>query len=255
MAAEPTSRIKTFIKTYAPAAPLRWLQRWGIRPQYTPAPGRVAFGDFDRLRPISKDFGYERGGPIDRYYIEHFLQQQAASIRGRVLEIGGNDYTLQFGGKKVEKSDILHVDDSNPQATYVGDLSNAPHLPDQAFDCIILTQTLHLIWEYKEALKTCYRMLKPGGTFLMTSPGITPIASGAWKEIWYWSFTRLSITRVLQETFPDAELDIRTYGNAYAASAFLWGLGLPEVSIEKLEVVDEQYQVIIAAKAVKPLLP
>lgn len=28
------------------------------------------FGDLKRLTPFSKNFGYERGGPIDWYYIE-----------------------------------------------------------------------------------------------------------------------------------------------------------------------------------------
>jgi ubiquinone/menaquinone biosynthesis C-methylase UbiE len=80
-------------------------------------------------------------------------------------------------------------------------LSNAPQLPSDSFDCIILTQTLHLIYNYKEAIKTCYRILKPGGTLLLTVPGISHIDKGEWKEIWLWSFTDNSIKIILSEVF------------------------------------------------------
>jgi ubiquinone/menaquinone biosynthesis C-methylase UbiE len=73
------------------------------------------------------------------------------------------------------------VDASNPQATFVGDLSHAPQLPDAAFDCVVLTQTLHLIYDFKGAIATCYRILKPGGALLLTVPGITHIDQGSGK--------------------------------------------------------------------------
>lgn len=219
-----------------------------------PAVGKVKFGDFERHTPFSTQFGYDRGGPVDRYYIENFLGQAAPLVKGRVLEIGDNAYTLHYGGDQVTQSDILHVDDSNPQATLVGDISNAPHIPDNTFDCIILTQTLHLIYHFKEALHTCFRILKPGGTLLLTVPGITPIDHGEWKETWYWSFTDKSMKRLLEETFPGGDLEVYPFGNVFAATAFLYGLGLPEVPGDHLDYNDFQYQVIITVKATKTLI-
>src|SRR5690348_8634455 len=35
--------------------------------------GRVNFGDLRRLKPISVVWGFDRGRPVDRYYIEQFL--------------------------------------------------------------------------------------------------------------------------------------------------------------------------------------
>ena len=58
----------------------------------------VRFGDLRRLSPFSRQFGFDRGQPIDRYYVESFLQEHASSIRGRVLEIGDDFYSRQFGG-------------------------------------------------------------------------------------------------------------------------------------------------------------
>jgi ubiquinone/menaquinone biosynthesis C-methylase UbiE len=135
--------------------------------------------------------------------------------------------------------------------TFIGDLTNAPQIPSDSFDCIILTQTLHLIYDFKAALHTCYRMLKPGGTLLLTVPGITHIDKDEWKEYWLWAFTNKSMEKIFQETFPKANVDIQTYGNVYVASAFLYGLGLPEVRKDFLDKHDPSYQVIISVKATK----
>ena len=239
------------LKKSLPDQILKTLHQVGVYDRYTPRPGHVNTGDFERTTPFSYDFGFDRGGAIDRYYIESFLEGNRSSVKGRVLEIGDNEYTVRYGGANVSRSDILHVDDSNPKATFVGDISNAPHLPSDVFDCIILTQTLHLIYDFKNALATCRRILKPGGVLLLTVPGISHIDHGRWKDYWLWSFTDTSIRRVLNETIPNGEIDVRTYGNVYAAAAFLYGMGLPEFKKENLDKHDASYQVIISAKVIK----
>ena len=243
--------LKTLIKKSMPASGLKWLYKNALHKNYTPEVGAVDPGDLDRVTPFSTEFGYDRGGPVDRYYIENFLQKEAGSIRGRVLEIGDNAYTMQYGGANVTKSDILHVNDTNPIATLIGDISDAPQIPDNSFDCIVLTQTLHLIYDFKGALETCHRILKPGGALLLTVPGITPIDHGEWKETWYWSFTDKAMHRLMTDAFGKGKVDINTFGNVFAASSFLYGMGLPEVPVEKLEYRDPHFQVIITVKAVK----
>ena len=76
-----------------------------------------------QVKPVSRYWGYDRGQPIDRYYIEKFLAANAEHIRGRVLEIGDKSYTRQYGGEHVTVSDVLHVIEGNPAATIVGDLA------------------------------------------------------------------------------------------------------------------------------------
>lgn len=243
--------MKQLIKNHGPAWLHRWLHQRGLYQNYVPAPGRVNTGDLNRLKPLSTEFGYDRGGPVDRYYIERFLQEQAADIKGRVLEIGDNEYSMRFGGSQITKSDILHIDDSNPQATIVGDLANAPQIPDNSFDCIVLTQTLHLIYECKDALATCHRILKAGGVLLLTVPGITPIDHDSWKTTWYWSFTELALRRMAEESFKTDKLQLQTFGNVYTATSFLYGLGLPEVDQRKLQHQDPHYPVTITLRAQK----
>jgi SAM-dependent methyltransferase len=205
------------------------------------------------MEPFSKKFGYNRGGPIDRYYIENFLQENASCIKGRVLEIGDNEYTLRFGGAAVTKSDIFHVDDKNPKATFVGDICNAPHLPDNGFDCIVLTQTLQFIYGYMDALKTCYRVLRPGGTLLITVPGLSPVPYDLWGDYCLWAFNKASMVRIMSELFSPDQFKINSYGNILVATSFLYGVGLPEMKKEEMDYHDPHFQVIISAKATKPL--
>jgi glycosyltransferase involved in cell wall biosynthesis len=244
--------LKKRLKKLVPQFLQRRLYKMRIINQFIPTVGGIDKGDFNRVTPFSKEFGYDRGGPVDRYYIENFLEANSAAIKGRVLEIGDNDYTLRFGKSAVTQSDILHIDPSNTKATIIGDLADAPQIADNTYDCIVLTQTLHLIYNYKSALQTCFRVLKPGGVLLMTVPGITHIDQGEWKNNWLWAFTGASVRRMLSEVFP-SPAEVNTFGNVFIASAFLYGMGVNEVNKKQLDHNDPHYQVIITAKVLKTL--
>jgi hypothetical protein len=72
--------------------------------------------------PVSRTFGFERGKPVDRWYIERFLAEHSADVRGRVLEVAESTYTGWYGGEDVTASDVLYAAEGNPDATVVGDL-------------------------------------------------------------------------------------------------------------------------------------
>jgi hypothetical protein len=61
--------------------------------------------------------------------IERFLAAHAGDIRGRVLEVGEDLYSRRFGADRIGTQDILHVDDSNPRATIIGDLGSPGFFP------------------------------------------------------------------------------------------------------------------------------
>src|SRR5215210_3481638 len=98
------------------------------------AVGAVDFGDLHRFEPVSWNYGFSRGVPIDRFYIEGFLKKHRARIRGRVLEVEERTYTERYGGRKVTCSDVLHVSAGHPMATVIADLADAPHLPSNQYD-------------------------------------------------------------------------------------------------------------------------
>jgi len=209
----------------------------------------MRLGRTSRPRPLSGDFGYSRGTPVDRHYIEHFLQQHAAAIRGDVLEVGDASYSKKFGGERISKQDVLHVDEGNADATIVGDLGAAGVLPKAAFNCIILTQTLHLVFDLEAAVRQLRDSLRPGGVLLVTVPGVSSVDRGEWGNSWYWSMTESALTRLLGSAFDASAISSTTYGNLFAATAFLHGAALEETGVARLCPADPAYPVIVAARA------
>ncbi|SEE13377.1 Glycosyltransferase involved in cell wall bisynthesis [Rhizobiales bacterium GAS188] len=220
------------------------------RPRSIPL-GAVRFGDLKGRAPIGRQFGYDRGTPVDRYYVERFLARNSRDIRGRVLEIGDDAYTRQFGGSRVTQSDIFHVDGNNPQATIIGDLADPDSLSEAAFDCIILTQTLHLLFDMRSGIATLHRALKAGGVLLLTTPGISPVDSGEWGDTWYWSLTANAVLRLLAERFGLRNVNVMAHGNVFAATAFLQGLAQEELQCTDLDINDPSYPVIVTGRAVR----
>jgi SAM-dependent methyltransferase len=204
-----------------------------------------------RITPISRVFGFDRGTPIDRYYIEKFLARNAADIRGRVLEVGDDAYTREFGGDRVATSDVLHVSEKNARATIIADLADAQNVPSGAFDCIVLTQTLQLIYDVRAAVSTLHRILRPGGVVLATIPGISQIDHYDWSDSWYWAFTMLSARRLFEEFFSAGSVRIESFGNVLTATAFLQGIASGELRADELDHNDSDYPVTITVRAVK----
>ncbi len=212
--------------------------------------GAVDLGDLTSTEPISRDFGFSRGLPIDRYYVAGFLAEHSADIRGRVLEVGDAEYSERFGGAAITEQDVLHVHPGHPGATIVGDLSQPGVLPHAAFDCIVLTQTLHLVYDLPAAAAALRRALAPGGVLLLTVPGISQVDRGEWGASWFWSLTPAAVRMLLGDAFGPGQVHVAAHGNVYAATTFLQGLALGEVDTHKLDVHDEAYPVIVTARAV-----
>lgn len=214
---------------------------------------RVRFGSLRRLTPFGRNYGWDRGGlPIDRHYIEGFLERNAGDVAGHVLEARDDAYTRRFGGDRVVRSDVLHPLPGNPEATIIADLTDAPGIPDDTFDCIILTQVLPFILDVQAAVRTLHRILRPGGVVLATVPGISQIIRydmDAWGD--YWRFTSLSARRLFEDAFPRGDVQVETHGNVLAATAFLYGLSNSELRPEELRHFDPHYEVLITVRAVK----
>lgn len=217
-----------------------------------PPVGKVKFGDFRRLDPISRSFGFERGTPLDRYYIENFLQEHSSDIQGHVLEIGDDHYTRQFGGAKVRQSDVLDLNADNRHATIITDLANAGHLPSNMFDGIIFTQTLQFIYNLSSAIATLHRILKPTGVLLGTFPVISQICRydmDRWGD--YWRFTNASVQKMLGDHFGHGNVTVNAHGNILVAMCFLHGLSVQELEPYERDHFDPDYQILIVARAVK----
>jgi SAM-dependent methyltransferase len=224
-----------------------------------PPPGQLDLGSLRRLSPVSDIYGLDRGNPIDRYYGEAFLDRHAADVRGRVLEINDDRYSKRYGGDRVTKLDIVHPDDSNPQATIVADLADAPQIPDDSFDCMICTQTIMYIYDVHAAVRTMNRILAPGGVVFVTVPGVSRICQPE-DQIWgdFWRFTTKSITRIFEDAFGKngaGNVTVATYGNVLTAAAQLYGIAAEELTGEELDHRDPNFEVLLAVRAQKAQAP
>jgi glycosyl transferase family 2/methyltransferase family protein len=217
--------------------------------QAPPPLGEVRLGDIGRPVPISRDFGWDRGKPIDRYYIEDFLGRNADAIAGHVLEVGSDAYSKQFGHQRVTRQDVLHVKAGSPGATIFGDISAAGVLPDKRFDCIIFTQTLHLVFDMGAAIDQLHAALRTGGILLLTTPGITPVDRGEWSDRWFWSLTPAALAGLLASRFDVAATAIEAHGNVFAATTFLQGMSCEDIDVRRLLPYDKAYPMVVAARA------
>lgn len=207
----------------------------------------------DGLEPVSRVFGFDRGLCIDRYYIESFLEVHSGDVAGRVLEVADDNYTRRFGGDKVTRGDVLHVEAGAPSATLQADLGSPDcSLSVNAFDCIILTQTLTHIYNVREAVHQLHRILAPGGVLLATLPGLSQISRYD-MERWgdYWRFTNLSARRLFSEVFSPERVAVQSHGNVLTAASLLYGLAAGELTREELDHEDPDYQVVITVRATK----
>jgi hypothetical protein len=211
----------------------------------------VKLDDLQRTTPISRSFGFDRGTPIDRYYIEGFLARESETIRGNLLEVADDKYSVRFGQPGSTRATLHATGEGSDGTTIIADLTSKETLPKAAFDCFICTQTFNMIFDVQRAIEGAHWLLKPGGVLLATVPGISQISRydmDRWGE--YWRFTDASLRKLFAPVF--AELEIQAYGNVLAATTFLQGLAvedLPDRSV--LDVADRDYQIVLTVRARK----
>lgn len=239
--------MKELVKQVVPASVYRPIRRAWWRLRRRPAPVGLS-----GLTPISSLWGLDRGTPIDHYYLERFISQHAADIRGRTLEMADSRYATKFGGDRLERSEVLHYIPGNPAATLVGDLVTGVGIPTGAFDCMIVVNTFLLIYDVCAAVATCHRALREGGVLL---GHFTALASGvptspAWEGD-YWRFTSSSAARVCADVFGPRNVALTVYGNVRTAAASLYGLAAEDLTAEELSHRDPRYEVVIGVRAVK----
>lgn len=201
------------------------------------------------LSPISTKYGFDRGTPIDRYWIEDFLKKNKKFIKGRCLEITDSTYSRKFGGSKIKKIDVLDINRKNRKANVYGDLRNLKDkISDNTYDCIILTHVLGLIDEVDKAVSECERILKPGGTILATSSSFSPVIDIKKN---YWSFKPAGFEYLFSKHFKKNTIHVRSYGNVLAGQCFWVGMAQEEISRKALKFNDTRFPCIVAARVQK----
>lgn len=201
-------------------------------------------------RPVSKRFGLERGTPIDRVYIERFLKEHSDRIKGTVMEIADSQYTEMLG-RDVVQSLVLHLSGWG-KGVIRGNLETGEGISENSVDCLICTQTIQFIYDVHSVVRQIHRLLKPGGTALVTAHCLGQISLydyHNWGE--YWRFTDMSMRKLFSEAFADSNITVQSWGNVKTAIACQYGLCAEDLREEDFEFQDEQYPVIITASVKK----
>lgn len=245
-------------------APMRWAL--GLFTRSAPATGigtestdpksarpQLSWGDLDRVSPVSDTWGLDRGRPIDRYYIETFLEQHAADIQGTVFEIKDPGYTRLFGKDRVTRSVVVDVDPANPHTTLRADLTRSDQFPSSEADCFVLTQTLHIIYDLKASIRTAMQVLKPGGVLLCTIPAVSRVnyEDGGLRSGDFWRMTRAAVESLFGGLDGTGQMDIQTFGNVRTCTAFLYGLAMEDMPVPVLDFHDPWFPLIHCVRVVK----
>ena len=207
------------------------------------------WGNLRRARPFSDHYGFDRGTPIDRYYVLKFMEKYREHITGDVLEIQGTSYT-QFCGFDVRRSESIDVDPQHG-TTYVCDLAHSQNvLASNAYDCFLLPNTLNHLKDVVGSLQQALRVVKQGGAVLATAPVLTPLTPD-FSE--YQRFTASGLREHARNAWPGCKFSIESYGNVLAATAALMGIACEELATAELDVSDLRYPVLITLFCEKPV--
>jgi SAM-dependent methyltransferase len=202
-----------------------------------------------RSGPVSRGWGFDRGLPIDRYFIERFLDGHRADISGRVLEVKDDGYTRRFGST-VTHAEVLDIDAANPAATVVADLTDAPQIPDERYDCVLLTQVLHQVYDVHAAVAECRRILQPGGRLLVTMPALSRCSMEP-KDTDFWRVTPACANRLFGDVFGAENVEVVAHGNAVLGASFLMGLAVEEIPARQLRRQDPLFPVLVTIRATR----
>lgn len=209
-----------------------------------------------RHEPFSRVFGLDRGRAIDRKFIEGFLGSHRHCIQGRALEIGGDQYTYEFGVNLISTAILAGPEDSArsscfPFPSY--DLTGSRTLDAVGkYDCVIATNVLNFIYDFRSAIQGLAKLTNSdSGVLLATLAGVSQISRFDYER-WgdYWRFNDMSTRQLFEEFFE--EVEVVAFGNAPLAAAFVMGLSQEEVPSSLFEYQDPDFQILIGVKARKP---
>ncbi len=203
------------------------------------------FGSLGRVRALTR-WGSQRGTPVDRWYIERYLQAHRSCVRGRVLEVKDDRYASRLGADAVE---IVDNDPSNARATIVGDLCNPLTLPPMSYDAAVVTQTLQFLSDPATAVANLVRGLRPGGALLLTVPCLSRVDGT--HDLWRW--TPAGMRQLLSTVVPEGSVtEVSGLGNGLAGRAFLFGLAAEDLRDGTLAQQDDERPLVVGACVRRP---
>jgi SAM-dependent methyltransferase len=211
----------------------------------SPEIGMVNWGDLKKSVPVCQAFGMSRGTPIDRYYLNQFIEAIRGEIKGNILEIGGTPKDQDFYQIKSDDSyQILNLE-AGPGIDIVGDVHNPSIIEPNSIDSIIIFNVLEHCYAPWIAVQNIYQWLKTGGKCFAMVPNAVRVHR---TPVDYWR----PLPDGMKWLFKDfSEQQLYIYGNPITVTASHQGIATEELSPEELNTFHPDYPVATCIVAEK----
>jgi SAM-dependent methyltransferase len=139
--------------------------------------------------PLLKRFSRALSAKLTRITLDQFIESHASS--GRTLDIGAQNgpYAKWFPNR-------VAVDIRRGARVDLLSDAHALALADASFDVVLCTEVLEHLQEPQRAIDEMYRVLKPGGTLLLTTRFLFPIHDAPHD---YYRFTKYGLRYLLRK--------------------------------------------------------
>lgn len=128
-----------------------------------PVVGGINWGHLRRANPFCPVFGYSRGTPIDRYYLNRFIAEIRDHVHGDVVEIGGkNDNKNKYGFFRASRYRGLDLA-ASAGVDVIGDAAQSQCLPAASLDTVVAFNVLEHTPRPWEVVANMQLWLREGG--------------------------------------------------------------------------------------------
>ena len=213
---------------------LEYLETLGL---LSPKINTIDWGDLKRRFPLCNLFGFTRGIPIDRYYLDKFISEIRPQVTGTVLEVGGllqNRELYQFSqATEYHTLDIA----ANPGVTQIGDVHDLAMFKPNSLDAVVIFNVLEHCHNPWIVVKNIYIWLKEGGKCFCMVPSAQRLHDFPGD---YWR----PLPDGMQQLFQDfRQRKLYVYGNPMTVIASFMGISAQELSHEELNDFHPDYPV------------
>jgi len=208
-----------------------------------PPVGALDWGDLRRRTPLCPAFGSGRGTPIDRWYLDRFVEDVRNTITGEVLAIGGaRSDRLHFGLRSASAFRILDVVERTG-VDIVGDVHDRSLVDAASLDSTLLFNVLEHCLDPRAVVANVRHWLRPGGRCFVMVPNAQRLHAA---PVDLWRFSAAGLAELFQGW---AAVDVRSYGNLTTVLASHLGIAAEELSPHELELVQADHPVATCAVA------
>lgn len=198
--------------------------------------GAIDFGDFKRQIPFCPQFGNLRGIPIDRYYLDKFIEAIHNEISGVTLEIAG-DKANPERFKLTNVTSYVTLNLEGKDADIIGDAHDPKAVDKGSLDTVLLFNVLEHCERPWVVVENIYNWLKPGGQVFCMVPSAQRVHRQPQD---YWRIFPDAMNSLFVR-FPRRKLYV--YGNPLTTLAAYYGIAHEELSREELDYYHEDYPV------------